>query len=49
MKSPADAFDCLMFEKSNPDIALNMLFVPYDKKIIRQAHVSEFHHTRKKR
>ena len=48
IKSPADAFDCLMSEKNNPDIAWNMLFVPYDKKIIRRAHVSEFNHTRKK-
>ena len=36
-----------MFEQNNEEIALNISFVPHNKKEIRHAHISKYNHKRK--
>ena len=45
---PSDKEDWNKFEQNNKEIALNILFVPHNKKEIRPAYISKYNHKRKK-
>ena len=47
IKFPSDKEDWKKFEQNNKEIALNILFVPLNKKEIRPAYVSKHNHKRK--
>ena len=47
-KSPSDKEDWKKFEQNNKEIALNILFVPHNKKEIRHAYISKYNYRRKK-
>ena len=47
IKFPSDKEDWKKFEQNNKKIALNMLFVPHNKKRILQAYISKYNHKRK--
>ena len=47
--SPAAIPDYKIFEKNNEDIALNILYVPYNTEEIRPEYISSYHFTRKNR
>ena len=44
---PAGPKDWKKFEQNNKEIALNILFVPHNKKEIRPAYISKYNHKRK--
>ena len=44
---PAGPKDWKKFEQNNKEIALNILFVPHNKKEIRSAYISKYNHKRK--
>ena len=48
IKFPSDKEDWKKFEQNNKEIALNILFVPHNKKEIRPAYISKYNHKRKK-
>ena len=43
---PSHTKDCKKFEQNNKTIALNILFIPYNTKKIRPAHVSKYNYKR---
>ena len=45
---PASYEDYIIFEKLNEDIALNLLYVPYDRKTVCGEYISPHNHTAKK-
>ena len=47
IKFPSDKEDWKKFEQNNKEIALNILFVPHNKKEIRPAYISKYNHKRK--
>ena len=47
IKFPSDKEDWEKFEQNNKEIALNILFVPHDKKEIPHAYISKYNHKRK--
>ena len=48
IKFPSDKEDWKKFEQNNKEIALNMLFVPHNKKEIRPPYISKYNHKHKK-
>ena len=48
IKFPSDKEDWKKFEQNNKEIALNILFVPHNKKEISHAYISKYNHKRKK-
>ena len=48
IKFPSDKEDWKKFEQNNKEIALNILFVPYNKKEIEPAYTSKYNYKRKK-
>ena len=48
LKFPSDKEDWKKFEQNNKEIALNVLFVPHDKKEIEIAYKSKYNYKRKK-
>ena len=48
IKFPSDKEDWKKFEQNNKEIALNILFVPHNKKEIEPAYTSKYNYTRKK-
>ena len=48
MKFPLNKEDWKKFEQNNKEIALNILFVPHNKKEISHAYISKYNHKRKK-
>ena len=48
IKFLSDKEDWKKFEQNNKEIALNILFVPHNKKEIRPAYISKYNHKRKK-
>ena len=44
IKFPSDKEDWKKFEQNNKEIALNILFVPHNKKEIRHAYISKYNH-----
>ena len=49
IKFPWDKEDWKRFEQNNKEIALNILFVPHNKKEIEQAYMSKYNYKRKKK
>ena len=47
IKFPSDKEDWKKFEQYNREIALNILFVPHNKKEICQAHILKYNHKHK--
>ena len=47
IKFPSDKEDWKKFEQNNKEVALNILFVPYNKKEIEPAHTSKHNYKRK--
>ena len=47
IKFPSDKDDWKKFEQNNKEIALNILFVPHNKKEIPHAYISKYNHKRK--
>ena len=47
IKFLSDKQDWKKFEQNNKEIALNILFVPHNKKEIRHAYISKYNHKRK--
>ena len=47
IKFPSDKEDWKKFEQNNKEIALNILFVPHNKKEICHAYISKYNHKRK--
>ena len=47
-KFPSDKEDWKKFEQNNKEIALNVLFVPHDKKEIELAYTSKYNYKHKK-
>ena len=47
IKFPSDKEDWKKFEQNNKEIALNILFVPHNKKEIPHAYISKYNHKRK--
>ena len=45
---PASYNNYVIFEKSNEDIALNVLYIPYDQKTICSEYISSHNYTVKK-
>ena len=45
---PASVRDYAFFEKNNEDIALNVLYVPFNQKMVRQEYISKHNFTRNK-
>ena len=48
IKFPLDKEDWKKFEQNNKEIALNILFVPHNKKEIEPAYISKYNYKRKK-
>ena len=48
IKFPLDKEDWKKFEQNNKEIALNVLFVPHNKKEIEPAYTSKYNYKRKK-
>ena len=48
IKFPSDKENWKKFERNNKEIALNILFVPHNKKEIEQAYISKYNYKRKK-
>ena len=48
IKFPSDKEDWKKFEQNNKEIALNVLFVPHNKKEIELAYTSKYNYKRKK-
>ena len=48
IKFPSDKEDWKKFEQNNKEIALNILFVPHNKKEIEPAYISKYNYKRKK-
>ena len=48
IKFPSDKEDWKKFEQNNKKIALNILFVPHNKKEIRPTYISKYNYKRKK-
>ena len=48
IKFPSDKEDWKKFEQNNKEIALNVLFVPHNKKEIEPAYTSRYNYKRKK-
>ena len=48
IKFPSDKEDWKKFEQNNKEIALNILFVPHNKKEISHAYISKYNHKHKK-
>ena len=48
IKFPSDKEDWKKFEQNNKEIALNVLFVPHNKKEIEPAYTSKYNYKRKK-
>ena len=49
LKFPSDKEDWKRFEQNNKEIALNILFVPHNKKEIEPAYTSKYNYKRKKK
>ena len=47
IKFPSDKEDCKKIEQNNKGIALNILFLPHNKKEICHAYISKYNHKRK--
>ena len=47
IKFPSDKEDWKKFEQNNKEIALNVLFVPHNKKEIEPAYTSKYNYKRK--
>ena len=47
IKFPSDKEDWKKFEQNNKEIALNLLFLPYNKKEIEPAYTSKYNYKRK--
>ena len=47
IKFPSDKEDSKKFEQNNKEIALNILFVPHNKKELCYAYISKYNHKRK--
>ena len=48
IKFPSDKVDWKKFEQNNKEIALNVLFVPHNKKEVEPAYTSKYNYKRKK-